>query len=154
MALIGYCTCETLLSFMRWVGGSFEPGVTFKRDRVLIFVWWRDKHATIETFSQVFFIPMSLYPLMYLDKKRNKDFFFLRGQLRPLSPLCFSTEQPLHSFTSHCLLVHQVFWYNLKFHRLARTFGHQKENNINDGKKYSKQDNMEGVWWEDQNEVF
>lgn len=28
-------------------------------------------------FSQVFFIPMSLYPLMYLDKKKNKGFFSL-----------------------------------------------------------------------------
>ena len=28
-------------------------------------------------FLKCFFIPMSLYPLMYLDKKRNKDFFSL-----------------------------------------------------------------------------
>lgn len=43
----------------------------------------------LKLFSQVFFIPMSLYPLMYLDKKRNKDFFFLRGQSWALSQLCF-----------------------------------------------------------------
>lgn len=27
-------------------------------------------------FLKCFFIPTSLYPLMYLDKKKNKDFFF------------------------------------------------------------------------------
>lgn len=77
-ALTGYCTCEA--SLLHRVGGLLiltradlqkGQGVDF-----FFFKWWRDKHATSETFSQVFFIPMSLYPLMYLDKKKIKIFFF------------------------------------------------------------------------------
>lgn len=75
MALKGYCTSETLFSFMGWEGWSFEPRATFKKDWVPIFVWI-DEHATILTFSQMFFIQISLYPLMYLDKIKNKGFVF------------------------------------------------------------------------------
>lgn len=91
MALIGYCTCETLLSFIGWVGLVIEPGGDIQKGQGADFCMMeRQNMLQLKLFSQVFFIPTSLYPLMYLDKKRNKEFFFLRGQSWALSPLCFS----------------------------------------------------------------
>lgn len=40
------------------------------------FLRWREKHATIEKIFLKCFLFRCLYPLMYLDKKRNKVFFF------------------------------------------------------------------------------
>ena len=76
MALIGYCTCETLLSVIVWVGWSLKPRGNIQKGQGADFCMMERRTCYNLNFSQVFFIPMSLYPLMYLDKKRNKDFFF------------------------------------------------------------------------------
>ena len=68
-------------------GGGWVWGII--RGRIL---YVGEKSASIKLFFLVFcfFIPVYLYPLMYLDKKRNKDFFSLWSYT---CPLCHCTFQ-------------------------------------------------------------
>lgn len=54
---------------------------------------------------------MSLYPLMYLDKKKNKDFFFLRGQTSFTSAASHQTAGAFHTVS---LIVVLFSWYTAK----------------------------------------
>lgn len=78
---------------------------SFKRDRVLIFVW-RHNNPTIETFSQVFYITMCPYPLMYLSK--NKYFFFVVSRVLffPCSGCFQDVPQMPHERTVRTLHAH------------------------------------------------
>lgn len=54
---------------------------------------------------------MSLYPLMYLDKKKNKDFFFLRGQTSFTSAASHQTAGAFHTVG---LIMVSSSWYTAK----------------------------------------
>lgn len=90
----------TLLSFIGWEGWSFEPRATFKRDRVTI-LYGETNMRQLKLFLKCFLF-QCLYSLMYLDKKKNKDFFFLCGQQLAFS-LCFQGDLTLSSLQFYTL---------------------------------------------------